>query len=278
MTVKPIKFFALTFALSWSIWIPLTLSHFGVGPFHIAESTSNIVRLLGVLMPAVSAIILTAHIGGRSALLNLFSCLVFWRVHWKWWLAAVAGQPILLGLAALIYNLTASDWTIVPEAPASYVVFIVNVIILLIATLGEEIGWRGVALPGLQQQHSAFRSSLILGLLWAAWHIPFWLLLDSFDQFGSSYLLLNFLFVLPLTFYITWFFNHSSQSVLLAVMLHLTFNIVNTILLPVTINPGAFVIFGALEWIVAILIIKHLEPDVERQTQQSRIAPVSRLG
>jgi membrane protease YdiL (CAAX protease family) len=261
MSVKPAKFFLLTFILSWAIWIPLTLSHFGIGAFHIAEETSLIVRLLGVLMPAVSALILTARTGGRGALRTLLSRLVLWRVNWKWWFAAVAVQPFLLGLAAFSFNLISSDSKIVPQPSASVSAFIVNVVILLIATLGEEIGWRGVSLPGLQQQYSAFKSSVILGILWAAWHLPFWLLLDTFDQFGVGYLLLNFLFVFPLTFYITWFFNHGRQSILLAVMLHLTFNVVNTILLPVTINVGAFMIFGVFEWVITFFIIPHLEPE-----------------
>jgi len=260
MTIKPVRFFALTFILSWLIWVPLALSHFGFGSFHIAEETSNIVRLLGVLMPAVSALILTAVTGGNVAMQNLWARLFIWRVNWKWWLAAVAVQPLLLGLAAVTFNLISSNSKITPEPIASASVLIVNVIMLLVATLGEEIGWRGVALPGLQhEENSPFKSSVILGLLWATWHIPFWLLLDSFAQFGIGYLVLNFLFVLPLTFYITWFFNHGKQSILLPVMLHLTFNIVNTVLLPVTMNIGAFVIFGIFEWIVVIPIMRHLE-------------------
>jgi membrane protease YdiL (CAAX protease family) len=259
-SVQPGIFFVTTFILSWLIWVPLTMSHFGVGPLHIAEETSNIVRLLGVLMPATSALILTALTGGRGAMRNLWARLFLWRVNWKWWVAAVLGQPALLVLAAVTLNLFSKDTTISPEPLASVGAFIVNVVMLLIATLGEEIGWRGVALPGLQQQNSAFKSSAILGLLWGIWHIPFWLLLDTFDQFGISYLGLNLLFVVPLTFYITWFFNHSDQSLLLPVMLHLTFNIVNTILLPVTMSIGAFLIFGVFEWVVAIFILPHLEP------------------
>jgi membrane protease YdiL (CAAX protease family) len=267
--VRPANFFALTFVLSWLIWIPLTLSHFGIGPFHIAEGTSNVVRLLGVLMPAASAFILTAQTGGRSAVNNMLARLVLWRVHWKWWLAAVAGQPLLLGLAAFLFNWISTDSAIVPELPASAVAFIVNIIILLIATLGEEIGWRGVALPSLQQRHSSVKSSVLLGLLWATWHLPFWLLLDSFDRFGVGYLLLNFLFVLPLTFYITWFFNQSKQSLLLPVLLHLTFNIVNTILLPVTMNIGAFMVFGVFEWIIALIILPHMGLRTESQSAKN---------
>jgi uncharacterized protein len=263
--VSPAKFFGLTFALSWLIWVPLTLSHFGIA-FNIPEATSNVVRLIGVLMPAASALILTRLTGGRDAMRNLWARLFLWRVDGKWWLAAVAGQPALLVLAAVISNLV-SDSKVAPEPLVSASAFIVNVIMLLIATLGEEIGWRGVALPSLQQENSALKSSIILGLLWVAWHIPFWLLLDSFDQFGAGYLFLNFLFVLPLTFYITWFFNHGKQSILLAVALHLTFNIVNTVLLPVTINIRAFMIFGVLEWILALIIHPHLESKQHEQTQ-----------
>jgi CAAX protease family protein len=266
MVVKPIKFFTLTFILSWSIWIPLAMSRFGIGPFHIAESTSNIVRLLGVLMPATSALILTAITGGRAAMRKLWARLFLWRVNWKWWFAAVAAQPILLGVAVLTFNLFA-DSKITPEPLVSTGALIVNVIMLLIATLGEEIGWRGVALPGLQEQNSPLKSSVILGLLWATWHIPFWLLLDSFDQFGIGYLFLNFLFVLPLTLYITWFFNHSHESLLLPVMLHLTFNIVNTILLPVTMSVGAFMIFGVFEWVITLFILPYLKVRRYERTQ-----------
>jgi membrane protease YdiL (CAAX protease family) len=256
--ISPARFFTLTFVLSWVIWVPLALSHFKI-VCNIPEATSNLVRLLGVLMPAASALILTRNTGGRGAIRNLWARLFLWQENWKWWLAAVLGQPALLGLAAIIFNLL-SNSKITPEPIVSTSAFIVNAIILLIATLGEEIGWRGVALPSLQQQNGALKSSMILGLLWAIWHLPFWLLLDSFDQFGVGYLFLNFLFVLPLSFYITWFFNRSKQSILLPVIFHFTFNTVNTVLLPVTINIGAFAIFIAFEWMIAVLLIPQLEP------------------
>ena len=234
-------------------------SHFGI-VFNIPQSTSTIVRLFGVLMPAVSAIILTIITGGTDGMRNLWARLILWQVHWKWWLTAAAFQPALLVLAALINN-RISDSKISPVPVASAGAFVINVVMLLIASLGEEIGWRGVALPGLQEKNSALKSSLILGLLWATWHIPFWLLLDTFDQFGMGYLFLNFLFVLPFTIYITWIFNHSQQSILLVVMIHLTFNIVNTALLPITLNIHAFLIFGVLEWAVIPLIVRHLEAN-----------------
>ena len=259
--VSSVKFFTLTFILSWLIWIPLTLSHFHIGFFQIPEGLSSMVRLIGVLMPATSAIILTAQTGGRRAVRSLFLRLTLWQVNWRWWLVAVLVQPILLIVAGLSINWLSGEAEIHSETLASIGALIVNVIFLLIATLGEEIGWRGVALPTLQQRNSAAKASMILGLLWASWHLPFWLLLDTFDQYGFGYIGMNFLFVLPLTFYITWFFNHTQSSLLLAVMFHLTFNTVNTVLFPVTTHPGAFGVLIALESIMALIILRHLEPE-----------------
>lgn len=262
--IRPEIFFVFTFVLSWLIWIPLTLSHFGIGPFRIREETSNIIRLLGVLMPAASALILTALSGGRGAMRNLWSRLFLWRVDWKWWLAATLFQPVLLGLTALLFNLFGGNPPVVLLPLTSIGGFIVNVLLLLIATLGEEIGWHGTALPTLQQRNTAFKASVILGVLWGIWHMPFWLLLDAFDQFGIVYLGMNFLLVLPLTFYSTWFFNHGKFSILLTVAFHLTFNIVNAASLHVTTNMGAFWLLIAFEWLITILLIPHLEPEKAR--------------
>lgn len=259
ISVSPLKFFTLTFALSWLIWIPLALSHFGIA-FNIPEGLSAIVRLLGVLMPTVSALVLTAVSGEKGAVVRLLSRLTLWRVGWKWWGVAALVYPLILVISALANNLFFGNPPVAFAAQGFIATLIVNIIFLLIAVLGEEIGWHGVALPALQQKHSALVSSLILGFLMGVWHLPFWLLLDTFDQFGILYLGLNLLFVLPMTFYSTWFFNHSQYSLLLPVVFHLTFNIVNTALLPVTLNLGAFGILIAFGWMLTFLIVRHLEP------------------
>jgi membrane protease YdiL (CAAX protease family) len=238
------------------------MSHFGIGPFHISEGVSSIIRLLGVLMPAVSALILTSRAGGRDAIRALLARLAIWRVSWIWWVAAVLVQPALLALTGLLFNSMGGQPPISPVLLTSVAGLIVNIIFLALATLGEEIGWRGVALPSLQSRMNAINASLALGFLWAAWHIPFWLLLDTFDQFGWTYLALNFIFILLGTFYITWFFNHSRSSLLLPVAFHLSFNILNTALFPVTTSPEAFAIFIAIEFIITLLIVRHLEPPM----------------
>ena len=258
--VRPVTYFGLVFLLSWSIWIPLALSHLRLIPFHIPEGVSSIVRLLGVLMPAVSALLLTARAGGRDAVRQLFGRLKIWRVGWQWWLAAVVVLPALLVASGLAYNWLGGRPPVTPASPMAAVALAINIFFLALATLGEEIGWRGVALPALQQRHSALIASAILGLLWATWHVPFWLLLDTFAQFGIGYLALNLALILPSTVYITWFFNRGRGSLLLPVAFHLAFNLVNVVWLPVTTTIGAFEVFIAAMWGVALLVLPRLEP------------------
>jgi membrane protease YdiL (CAAX protease family) len=260
--VRPAAFFGLTFLLSWLIWVPLALSHFRIGPIHVPEGISSGVRLLGVLMPATSALLLTAWAGGRGAVRGLLERLTIWRVGWVWWVVAAVVQPVLLVATGLLYNALGGRPPVTALPPVSAAALVVNVVMLALATLGEEVGWRGMALPALQQRHSALTASAILGLLWATWHLPCWLLLDTIDQFGAVYLALNYLLILPSTFYITWFFNHSRSSLLLPVAFHVAFNIVNVAWLPVTTNVRAFGLFIAAQWVIALLVLPHLErPD-----------------
>jgi uncharacterized protein len=265
--VRPWTFFALVYLLSWGIWIPLVLAHWNIGPLRVAEETSGVVRLLGVLMPAVAALLLAAWAGGRAGIGELLRRLGWWRVGWQWWVVAGLAQPALLVLVSLLVD----QWRPEPGVRAmpllSSGMLLVNVAMLTIATLGEEIGWRGLALPLLQARRGALRATLILGVLTALWHVPFWLLLDTFDQYGFTYLALNVLFVLPVTFYVTWFFNHGRGSLLLPVLFHVSFNLVNVAWLPVTLDLAAFALLIAAEWLIALLVLPYLEPDSGRVAQ-----------
>jgi uncharacterized protein len=254
-TVHPLTFFVLTYILSWTIWIALILE-----ASQISEGVSNLVRLFGVLMPAVSAIALTAHVAGRAGIRKLFSRFKIWRVGGKWWLAVVFVYPGLLVAAGLLYNLFDAQ-SPVNLLPLTFGGLIANIIFLSIATLGEEIGWRGVALPALQKKYSPFNSSLVLGFSWAVWHLPFWLLIGTLSQYGSFYFVLNFLFIVPTTFYITWFFNRTKGSMLLPAAFHVVFNMVNVAIFPVTGSTGAFAIFVLMQFAVMLLIIPSLRKN-----------------
>lgn len=155
--VSPLKFFILTYILSWTIWILLIFA----SPL-ISEGLSTIVRLFGVLTPAVSAIILTASYSGSKGIRQLFSRLKIWRVGSKWWLITIFVYPLLLIISGLLYNLFNTQ-SAIDILSLDVGILVANIIFLSLASLGEEVGWRGVALPALLRRYSPFLSSLILG-------------------------------------------------------------------------------------------------------------------
>jgi membrane protease YdiL (CAAX protease family) len=225
---------------------------------------SSLVRLLGVLMPATAALLLAARGEGRLGVKRVLGGLIVWRVGWPWWAAAALAQPGLVVAVGLLYNALGGSPPVAPAPPIAAGTFAVQAFFLLIATLGEEIGWRGLALPAMQARIGPLAASVVLGLLWATWHMPFWLLIGNLEQFGAGYLLLNYLLIVPSTVYITWFYNHGRSSLLLAVAFHITFNMVNVLWLPVTASLGAFAWLVAAEWAIAALLLPRLAPNPGR--------------
>lgn len=258
VAVAPARFFGLTFILSWSIWIPVMLLRLGVFQVAMTQGTATAIALLGVLMPAVSALVLTGGSGGRTALRTLLKRLTIWRVGWSWWGVALLLQPVLLVATALVFNRFGGSPRVSPVPQGSVVTLCVNVVFMVLASMGEEIGWRGLALPALQLRVDARTASIILGLLGATWHLPYWTLLGTLQQYGIGYFVMNYLFVVALTFQITWFYNHAQSSALLVVVFHVAFNLVNVVLLPVTSSVGAFTLLTVLEWMIALVLNGYL--------------------
>jgi membrane protease YdiL (CAAX protease family) len=194
-------FFGLTFAFSW--WPALTYALTGSGP-----------TILGC-GPFLGAVAVLSVTSGKQGLKALFRSMVKWRVGARWWALAILGPIVLSGLATLL-NIavgaempTSEEWgnwtNVAPTALA----------ILLIPVIGgawEEPGWRGFALPRLLSERSPLVASLILGVLWAIWHLPVYFV-D--DQHWSDLVL-----VVLATIAFTWFFQNALQSVLLAMVVH----------------------------------------------------------
>jgi membrane protease YdiL (CAAX protease family) len=96
----------------------------------------------------------------------------------------------------------------------------------LTSGIGEELGWRGFALPRLQRTHSAMSSTLRLAIGWAGWHLPAFFYVPSYAAIGLRILPGFFLGVLAGAIVLTWLYNSSGGSVLAAVLWHASFNFV----------------------------------------------------
>ena len=181
---------------------------------------------LGALSSSLAAIVLVVVEGRRGGLRELLSRFLIWRVGVQWWAIALF-FAVLLSVAALyLFNLLGGppvDWS---GLPPLYTVIPMFILYTIAAGIGEEFGWRGFVLPRLQTRHNALVSSLIIGVMWAIWHIPMFFIQGTFQydlqsQGGLLPAVLAFsLFVIVSSIWFTWIFNNTRGSVLLAAVMH----------------------------------------------------------
>ena len=160
-----VAFFALTFALSWAFEIPLVVLGDG-----IAGSRGKVLNLLAANVPSVLGIALTAMVLGRGALRKLLGRLLIWRVDPRWYLVVLGPAVLSGGVVAL--NALLGGPALSVDVPLLGAVIFLAFSVFPGSALGEEIGWRGYALPRLQAGRSALGASLILGVIWGFYHLP----------------------------------------------------------------------------------------------------------
>jgi membrane protease YdiL (CAAX protease family) len=179
--------------------------------------------------PTAAAFIMTALTGGWPATRELLRRMVRWRVGSVWYLFTLVVIPLVYLLGAIIVagGLPAVPGSLLLRLARGYPIWFVMILVIG-GPLFEEPGWRGFALPRLQQRYGPLAGSLILGLLWGLWHMPMYLLPSFSTENGGLSLSAIGVFLLgALTFTVimTWVFNHTRGSVLLAILVHTSINI-----------------------------------------------------
>ncbi|MDQ0813213.1 membrane protease YdiL (CAAX protease family) [Streptomyces sp. B3I7] len=217
-------FFTLAFALSWVAWTPYVLSENGLGVWHFSfPSALGTTQLLGVLPgaylgPILSAFLVTALTDGRDGLRVWFGRFTKWRISRRWYAAVILSVPVALTVTSAALG---GRGPVLPSA-ALLVAYLPGLILQMLTTgLAEEPGWRDFATPRLQRRYGPLVGTLILGPLWGAWHLPLFL-----SDWGGGpdvswtepleFMLTTFAF----SFVMTWFFNHTRESLPLVMLLH----------------------------------------------------------
>lgn len=230
-----LRFFLLTYALTWVCFISVVkMSH---APRPTAPATailSGSLLLLGTFAPALMALAVTARDEGRRGVRVLLRRMIQWQVGWRWYLFAVAYMPAVKLSVALIYRLMTGAW---PRfGTDSWYIIVPAIIISTPVQAGEEIGWRGYALPRLAGQFGFARASLLLGLIWACWHLPLFFVPGA-DKYGQSFPVWT-LQVVALSVAITWLYAGAGGSLLLTMLMHSAVNQTVGIIPSANPNPG----------------------------------------
>lgn len=220
-----VLYFVLTYAISWSFMIPVALSARAWVDWKVPYAF----YYLASFGPGCAAIIVTGLTEGRQGVRNLLGRWLKWRVNLRYYAFAILVPIGLFALAVLVNRLVTGAW---PDLAllgyADYLPYLTPLGTLLLwlftYSLGEETGWRGFALPHLQRNRTAGSATLILALMWAAWHIPAFFFRDTYTDmgiFGYPVFAISILFT---TMVFTWLYNSTGGSLLLVILFHAFFN------------------------------------------------------
>lgn len=216
-----LSFFTLAIVITWLLALPSLLFAMPFKPFQTA----------GAYGPLLSAVIVSAVMG--SAELNaLFRRMTNFRFGPVWYLIAIFGNLLLYLLVAglsgapLMQSL-ADNWTLIFTLylPALLTSYLVN-------PIGEETGWTGFALPRLQKRFKPWLAAVILGVIWAIWHLPAYFVPSEMGAFNPVNFILFVLSSIFIRIVWTWVTNNAHGSGIAGILLHASSNAVSLLLIP----------------------------------------------
>jgi membrane protease YdiL (CAAX protease family) len=211
------EFFLLTYAVTWACWFLAWRLQ------HAAPAVAGLggpVFLLGVFAPALVALALSARAEGRAGALALLRPILHWRVRARWYVFAAGYVAAVKLTVALVLRAVTGHWPQFGNVP-----WYLMAAALLVSTwvqAGEEVGWRGYALPRMASRMGLGPASLVLGVIWASWHLPlfFYPGADTAGQSFPVYLLQ----VTALSVAMAWLYWRTDGSLLLVMLLHAAVN------------------------------------------------------
>jgi uncharacterized protein len=251
-------YFLLTIGLTWLLWVPAALVLSAEGSEEAAFSAPVVVvQTLGAAMPSLVAIALVRLVYGKQQMRDLVGRVRIWRGDKRWYAIAILLAPLLAACSIGIRTWLDDDFAVAPTSPLGELTADIGIIGLLLtlplmfvgllfsSPLLEEFGWRGFALPKLQQRFTALASGSILGVITGLWQAPL-----AFAVGGES-LVPYFLLAVGTSILMTWIFNSTGGNLLMAILFHGSLAVALT-----PLNPGGQdPVLPVLTWLVVLVVI-----------------------
>jgi membrane protease YdiL (CAAX protease family) len=205
-------FFVLTFAITWACFIAVAVA------VPVATVPGRLLVLLGTFAPGIVAVALAARAGG-AGVRTLVEPIARANVPARWYVFAAA-WPAGVELAVAVLHRLTGAWPAFSTTPLAVIPF--AILLSTPSQAGEEVGWRGWALPRLAARLGLAPASVLLGVIWALWHLPLFFVPGA-DTFGQSFFvyLIN---VTAISVAIAWLWERTGRSLLLCMLLHAAVN------------------------------------------------------
>ncbi len=246
-----VSFFTLAFVLAWSILIPLVLSSYGL----MGTPPDALLIAMGYA-PTIAAIIVSAIIGGGQEVKALLKRLLIWRVGWRWWGITLFLNGAIILAALGLYGALGNQVPALPELRPALGLDILFAFAFVALINGEEVGWRGFALPRLQKSYGLPITVAVLGGLETLFHLPIFFnngASDAGGQNGMPFMAFLVTSLLAVVLFI-WVYNATNGSLLIATMFHASMNAWSNIL-PFPATSDSFLWLIAVTQVVVLLAI-----------------------
>ncbi|MBI3792025.1 MAG: CPBP family intramembrane metalloprotease [Gemmatimonadetes bacterium] len=212
-------FFAVAFAVSWLGTVPMVWASYAGAA--AVPAPLRALQLLMLLGPGLVALAFAWREGGRAGAVALLRTLLRWRVAPAWYAAALLGPAVLYASGIAVARFAGAPKAVFPPLDALLAAFAGSFGAYLVLNT-EELAWRGYAWPRLAARFGPLRAALLLGAVWAVFHLPLFLLKGGHPAgyppalFGVLLLAFGVLFALA--------YEGSGGSVLIAHLLHQSLN------------------------------------------------------
>jgi len=258
-TISPIKFILATIAFTWTLFSIVIFSGQSNQDF-----PAMLLYILGGCAPSLAAIFFVWRTFNKEQRDDFWSRVINpRRIKPVWWVVSLVAIPAVMGLAvwlnARLFNVLPGMEILnnLKVQPAEIPIFII--MMLIGGPLAEELGWRGLLLDAFQKKWSPAISTIILFLVWWIWHLPLFFIPGTSHYDWGLLTNMFWLFtmnVFLLTILMTLAYNANQRSVLIAILIHFSYNVTLSLLVPYITQTFAFITTFLALLVIGIIFVQ----------------------
>ena len=219
---RPVLFFALAYLFTWIFWIPAVF---------VPENIGAGLMVIGLLAPAVVSTLFVVFSGSDALKKDLKNKIIgFYKVRWRNVILAVAlfaGMIAVTILLSLAFGQSLDQFSFTEDFSFTGVGIGSALMTIVVASIFEEVGWKGYCEDSIGNYMNWFWESMIFGVLWSLWHLPLIFIKGTYQaglMVNPLYVVNFFVSGIPMGFIITWVYLASDRSILACMIFHLFVN------------------------------------------------------
>lgn len=225
---RPARFFLISFLGTWIPWFIAAYFSYQKG----MEGFQLAFLILGMLAPFIAALIMIYGSKNKELVKDFWDRLRFYRSKVRFLPIILLLMPCVLFLAtslSLLFGQSTEQFALVHTYRVMGGQSMFSLLIIFLAPLMEELGWRGYGVDSLRSNFNLFTTTMLFAGLWALWHVPLFFINGYYhhELWNTSiiYVINFFVSILPAAILINWVYYKNNRSIIAAFLLHLMFNL-----------------------------------------------------